>query len=187
MVSIRSTGGNVVAFSVASLACSCAAHSLASTTCISGSPMSSSQTLALSSQRHAHSSSNFLILATVIVVVHSLPSRTSGGMPGVVCCWRSWTCSQNLFITSPIFNNCSSMVASMTRGTSGTCLYNFWTTAWVFCTIASASSFSFWDFVSLSSALSWVFKFLPFCLQAPSFVAGSYHTASVCGCFHPSI
>jgi len=128
MVAIRSTSGKVVSFFISSLAWSWVTHSLASTAYIFGSAIISSQTLAHSSQRHAQSYSNFLILAIVVVFVCNLPSRTSGGIPGVVCCWRSCTYSKNLFITFPILKKISSMVASMTRGTSGTFLYKFWTT-----------------------------------------------------------
>jgi hypothetical protein len=44
-------------------------------------------------------------------------------------------------MTSPIFYNCFSIVASMTKGTSGTCLYKFWTVACVLYTITLACPF----------------------------------------------
>jgi hypothetical protein len=148
----------VVTFSAASCAYSCTSLRLASMAFIFGSPMSSVHTCALSLQSFVHSSYIFLILTTFVISILTLPSCTSSGVLRMLLGCKSWIFSLKPFMNSLIFDNCSSIVASITEGTSGTYLYNFWTIGCVFYTMVSTSSFSCSSFVALSLAPYLLFK-----------------------------
>jgi hypothetical protein len=80
-----------------------------------------------------------------------------GGVPDVLRDCKSSIFVWKILMTSPIFETCSSMVASITNGASRISLYNFWTTTFVFYAIFSASSISFKDFSPLSSVSFFTF------------------------------
>jgi hypothetical protein len=125
MSSICSIGGSIVVFSTLSCACYFLSHSFSSISFIYGSPISSSHSYTLSLKRFVHSSSTFLFLETAIISIHTLPLCTSSGILGLLLNCKSCIYAMNPFMTPPIFNNYSSIVASITRGSFGTSLYNY--------------------------------------------------------------
>jgi hypothetical protein len=126
-------------------------------------------TYTLSSQIFMHSPSILLMLETVIISIISLPLHSFSGVPTIFLNHKSWICSLKPLLTSPIFSNLSSILASTTMGTLGISLYNFWTVAWVLYAIPSTTSFSLWKFFTLS--LTSYFSSSPSLLglQRPSF------------------
>jgi hypothetical protein len=149
MVFICSSSGRVFILSDTFWAFSWASLNLAYITFIYENSTKSFHICVLSSQCFTDSSSTFLMLAMTIIVIFSLPVHSSSGILGVVHNFRSTIFYQKPLMTLPIFNACCSVVASTTIETFSVSLYNFWTTAWVFCAIHLASSFSYISFLTI--------------------------------------
>jgi hypothetical protein len=151
IVVICFTCGKVLMHSFSWCVFSCVLLILSSNYFSFGFIVSSVQMCVLSLHILMHSYSNILIFSTNVCFVLSLCSLSSGGVPGTMHTSSSVIFVLSPLMTSPIFDTCSSIMASTTIGTSGTSFYNFWTANSIFYTIFSTLSFSFKVFSSFSS------------------------------------